>query len=247
MSRERGFTVVEALVGFVIGGVVLAGAFRVWKTSQEEGYRLQKKNALRDRMALASKQIQRSITLAGTGMGKAPNLLRFDAVGSDTLVIYTNEGESRTRLTSNLSVGQYAVFVQDGSLFQDARYLALADTARGEVKPIDRIQGSIVILAKPLERPYDRNLTDVIPARREKYYSDQETKTLIRKVDGADRILGEDIHNFQVSFRDSKGAATNDPGQARSVWYSYTGTFPAREGALNSLLFTSTAIPRNVL
>lgn len=247
MKRQGGFTTIEIMIGTVIGGIVLAGAFGVWKSSQEEGHRLQKKNQLRDQMALASKQIQRSITLAGTGMGLAPNLVRADAVGSDTLMIFTNQGEARSSLVSNPAVGQYTVFVADGSIFQNARFLALADTARGEVKPIDRVQGTVVILGKPLERSYDRMVTMAIPAKREKYYSDQESKTLIRMVDGQAKVMGEDILNFQVSFRDRRGASTNDPRQARTVWFSYTGTFPAREGALNSLLFTSTAIPRNVL
>ncbi len=247
MKRQGGFTTIEVLVVSVIGGIVLAGAFSLWKSSQEESHRLQKKNQLRDQMALASKQIQRSITLAGTGMGMAPNLVRSDAVGSDTLQIYTNQGEARSGLVSNPAVGQYTVFVDNGSIFQDARFLALSDTARGEVKPIDRVQGTVIILSKPLERSYDRMVTMAIPAKREKYYSDQESKTLIRVVDEKARVMGQDILNFQVSFRDRTGASTNDPRQARTVWFSYTGTFPAREGALNSLLFTSTAIPRNVL
>lgn len=247
MRSQRGFTLVEALVGMVVGGMVMAGAFRVWKTHQEEGFRLQKKNELRDRMALSSKHIQRSITLAGLGMENAPTMVRADEVGSDTLIIYTNPGESRTGLTSNPFVGQYTVFVENAALFEGVRYLALSDTSKGEVKPIERIQGSIVVLSKPLERAYDKTITSAFPAKREKYYTEQEARRLIRTMDGSTNVLGEDMHNFQVSFRDKKGASTNEPALVRSVHFSFTGIFPAREGALNSLLFTSTAIPRNML
>ena len=41
MRRQGGFTTIEVLVVSVIGGIVLAGAFRLWKSTQEESHRLQ--------------------------------------------------------------------------------------------------------------------------------------------------------------------------------------------------------------
>lgn len=245
--NQRGFTLVEALVGTMIGSLAVAGAFRLWKTHSQEGYRLQKKAELRDHMALSSKHIQRSITLAGLGLGRVPTLVREDAVGSDTLFVYTNEAERKAGLLSNLYTGQYAIYVDNASAFAGALYMAVTDGTRGEVKPIDRVQGNVVVLRKPLESPYNRIGTTALPAKREKYYSDQDSLRLMRVVDGQSSVLAEDVRNFQVSFRDRSGAATDDPRAVRSVHFSFTGTFPAKEGALNSVLFTSTAIPRNIL
>lgn len=246
-DASGGFTLIEALVGLVVGSLALAGAFRLWQTNQEESFRIRKKAELRDKMALSSKHIQRSITLAGMGMSRAPTLLKEDAVGSDTLIIYTNEGERRSGLLSNLYVGQYAVLVDDPSLFSGARFLAVSDGARGEVRPIARVVGGAVVLALPLASAYDRATASALPARREKYFTDQDGSRLIRSVDGTSRVLASDIRNFQVSFRDRTGGTTDDAGQVRTVHFSFTGIFPARPGALNSIVFTSTAIPRNVL
>lgn len=249
MNRRAssGFTLIEALVGLVVGAILLAGSFRLWKTHSEESFRLQKKAELRDRMTLSSKQIQRSITLAGLGLSKVPTLVKEDAVGSDTLFIYTNGSEARTGVLSDLALGQYAVHVEDAAAFADARFFAVSDGSHGEVKPIDNINGNVIVLESPLESAYLRAATSAYPARREKYFSDQSENRLIRSVDGNSKVLAEDIHNFQVSFRDRNGASTEESLKVRTVHFSFTGHFPAREGALNSMVFTSTAIPRNTL
>jgi prepilin-type N-terminal cleavage/methylation domain-containing protein len=247
-ARPRdGFTLIEALVGLVVGALVLAGGFRLWKANHEETWRLRKKTELRDRMTLSSKRIQRSITLAGLGMAKAPTLIKSDAVGSDTLVIFLNAGEQRSALLSDLYAGQLAVYVGSPQVFQGNPFLAVSDGDRGEVKPIERISGNVVILSRPLESAYSRAQATALPARRERYYTDQGGNRLLCDLDGATRVLGEDMRNFQVSFRDRQGASTEDPKAVRAVQFSYTGIFPAREGMLNSILFTSTAIPRNLL
>ena len=243
----RGFTLIEALIGLVVGALTLAGGFRLWKANHEEGWRLNKKSELRDRMTLSSKQIQRSITLAGLGMAKAPTMVKSDAVGSDTLDIYTNAGEQRCELLSTLYAGQYAVPVGNPQIFHGSLFLAVSDGARGEVQPIERISGGMVVLSRPLESGFSRSNTAAIPAKRERYFTDQGGNRLLYAVNGSTRVLAEDIRNFQVSFRDRHGTSTEDPRAVRAVQFSYTGIFPAREGMLNSVLFTSTAIPRNIL
>lgn len=245
-ESHHGFTLVEAMIGLVVGALTLAGGFRLWKANHEESLRIEKKSELRGRMVLSSKRIQRSITLAGLGMAKAPTLAKSDAVGSDTLVVFTNAGEQRSGLLSDLYAGQFALYVGDPQIFQGARFLAVSDGERGEVKPIDRISGSVVVLSRPLESAYSRIRASALPARRERYFTDQGGNRLLRDLDGSARVLGEDMRNFQVSFRDKHGASTEDPRAVRAVHFSFTGIFPAREGMLNSVLFTSTAIPRNL-
>jgi Tfp pilus assembly protein PilE len=246
-SVRAGLTLIEVLVGAVVAAIALAGAFRLWKTNTEESHRLHKKAELRDRMAIASKQLQKSVTLAGLGLQRAPTMAKSDAVGSDTLIIYTNPQETRSGVLSDLVQGQYAIHVANGSIFQGASYMVISDGTRGEVRRIDRAQGYVVVLSSPLGSAYPRATVTVQPAIREKYYTDQAESRLIRVVNGTTKVLGEDIRNFQVSFKDRTGASTEVATSARSVHFSFTGIFPAREGALSSVIFTSTAIPRNVL
>ncbi|HLP43450.1 MAG TPA: hypothetical protein VK465_18245 [Fibrobacteria bacterium] len=246
-SAESGITMVEVLVASVVGALVLAGTFRLWKSNHEEGYRIQKKTELRDMMALSSKRIQRSITLAGLGIDRAPTLAKSDAVGSDTLFLFTNESEQKSAALSDLIQGQSYVQVGNTSIFHGIGYLVISNGSRGEVHAIEHIEGSMVTLREPLKGEYSMTATTLFPARREAYFTDQQGSRLIRMVDGTSRVIAENIRNFQVSFRDSRGASTEDAAATRTVHFSFTGEYPARPGSLSSVVFSSTAIPRNVL
>ena len=70
-SAQRGFSLIEALVGMVVGSLVLAGAYSLWRTHQEQSLTLNRKTEARNELALAAKRLQREVTLAGLGLGGA--------------------------------------------------------------------------------------------------------------------------------------------------------------------------------
>src|SRR4051812_32195828 len=56
MMRERGFTLVEAIMGMVIAGMILAACYAVWRTHAIQGASLSKKIDLRNKLTLSSKR-----------------------------------------------------------------------------------------------------------------------------------------------------------------------------------------------
>jgi prepilin-type N-terminal cleavage/methylation domain-containing protein len=248
MKGQRGITLIEILVGMVAGALILAGAYSLWITHQREGYRLGKKIELRDRMALSSKRIQRSVTLAGLGLGGAANLAKEDAVGSDTLIIYTNGSEAKSALSADVAAGGGAyLVVDDPSVFAGAEYVAISSGTYGEIRRIASVSGSTLVLDSAFKSPYPKAVSKAFPATRERFYTDQANNQLMRESGGSTYLVGKDLTNFQVSFRNGKGESTEIAAEVRTVQFSFTGIFPAKEGALNSIVFSSTAIPRNIL
>ncbi|HKP97599.1 MAG TPA: prepilin-type N-terminal cleavage/methylation domain-containing protein [Fibrobacteria bacterium] len=247
-DRQSGFSLIELLIGLLVSSIVLAGAFSLWNTHQQEGFRLEKKIELRNVMTLSSKRIQRSVTLAGLGLGGAANLAKEDAVGSDTLTIFTNPGENSCALLSNVTPGGSPIIqVADPSLFASARYVAISNDTNGEIRLIVGRPGSALEIESPFTHAFNTASSHAYPAVRERYYTDQVNNTLMRENGGEPTIVAKDVKNFQVSFRDKHGAPTESTPEVRTVVFSFTGIFPAKEGALNSMIFSSTAIPRNTL
>ena len=245
--RHRGFTLVEVLVGMVVSGFVLAGAYSLWTTQHQEGFRLEKKIELRNVIALSSKKLQRSITLAGIGLNGAAIMAKEDAVGTDTLIVYTNLGETKSDLTSDITSSDHVVHVANSAIFSGAGYIAAGSSGNGEIRRILKVEGSVLLLGAPFSRTYPAATCKVYPAVRERYFTDQETSTLIREKNGTSFVVAKSIRNFQVSFWNKQGESTELQKDIRSVQFSFTGIFPAKEGALSSMVFSSTAIPRNTL
>jgi hypothetical protein len=231
----------------VISSIVLAGAFMLWNTHQQEGMQLAQKISIRNEMTLSSKRIQRSVTLAGFGLDGAANLSKDDAVGSDTLIIYSNSREKRSALASDYVHGYPVLQVADGSAFQGSYYVAIKSGSSREIRRIARRTGSILELDSPLKLDYKVDSAMAYPASRERYYSDQGAKVLMRENTDGSMVLAKDVTNFQVSFRDKHGESTENGSEVRTVLYSFTGVYKAREGALNSIVFSSSAIARNAL
>lgn len=246
--EQSGMTLIELMVGMTVGAIVLGGAFTLWKTHQEEGYRLERKIELRNVMTLSSKRIQRSVTLAGYGLGGAANLAKDAAAGSDTLTLYTNLEGRHSALLTDIPAGTVtALQVADPSIFLDAGFVAVGDGSSGEIRRVVGQTGSSLLVDAPFTASFAASNALAYPAIRERYYSDQASSCLMREGDGESRVAAKAVRNFRVAFRDRHGNPTDSAPAVRTVVFSFTGIFPAREGAVNSMVFSSTAIPRNTL
>jgi prepilin-type N-terminal cleavage/methylation domain-containing protein len=247
IPRQSGFSMIELMVGLVVSSIVLAGAYALWNTQQEQGSRLAQKISIRNELTLSSKRIQRSVTLAGIGLGGAANLAKEDAVGSDTLIIYSNPSESRSGLAADYDHGSPFLLVTDGSVFANEYFVAIKSSSSGEIRRIVHRSGSVIQLESPFLVDYKADSAMAFPAKRERYYSNQQAKALMRENTDGSMVVARDVTNFQVSFRNKRGESTEKASEVRTVLFSVTGVFKAREGALNSIVYSSTAIPRNAL
>ncbi|MDB5102368.1 MAG: hypothetical protein JWP91_57 [Fibrobacteres bacterium] len=245
---QSGLTLIELMVGLVVGSIVMGGAYKLWITHSRESITIEKKIWVRNGMALSSKRIQRSVTLAGIGLKGAANLSKDDAVGSDTLTIYTNSQERESRLLNDIFAGGgLEIQVENPSAFVGAAYVALSSGTGGEIRKILSQEGSTLLLDSVFASDHPASASMAYPAVRERFYTDQIQKQLIREANGSSNTIAREVKNFQVSFRDNHGASTESPEEVYTVLFSFTGVYPARDGALNSIPFSSIAIPRNTL
>lgn len=247
MNRPRGFTLVETIVSMLIASLVMAAAYGLWRTHQTEGMRLSKKIELRNKLTLASKRLQRAVTLAGIGLSGSANLAKQDAIGSDTLIIYTNPAETKAGLAAAADHHVAAIQVDNSAPFAAGGYVALVGGGHAELRRIVSVSGSTLSLDSAYANDYPAAGTSAFPARRERFYSRQDSSQLIHESPEGRQIVATDVKNFQVSFADQQGNSTEVPSQVRTVRFSITGIFPAREGAINNIILSSTAIPRNIL
>jgi hypothetical protein len=137
--------------------------------------------------------------------------------------------------------------VTDPGLFDTASFVAIAGPGGKEIRRLAQVSGSILHLDSAFASDYPVDGTAIMPVARERFYSDQDSLWLLHERDGSANVIASDVRNFQFSFTDKRGAYTSEPAQIRTVRYSLTGVFPAPQGSINTIVLSSTAIPRNTL
>jgi prepilin-type N-terminal cleavage/methylation domain-containing protein len=252
MRRDRGFTLIEAMVSVLMGALLLTGVYRLWLANHNTSARLGSKTDFRDRATLATTRLNRSITMAGFGMTKLDVLFRVRTQATDTLVVYSNPTERRTTLRDTAFIGNTSILVFTDTGFATGGLIGITDSLQQEYATItgvtgDSASGYRLGLASALQHKYLAGVPDIYPVQKERFFINLGTKSLIRKVDGASVVLAQGITEFRADLKDASGNDATSYRSIRVVTFSVTGTYKAPEGSFNTMRFSSTVIPRNIL
>lgn len=249
---QRGFTLVEVTVSLIIGALLLTALYRMWTANHDAAERIGNKADFRNRATLATTQLNRSITMAGYGMTKMDVLFRARAQSTDTLIVYSNPLELQTTLRDTAFEGSDRLVVFKDTGFAVGSRIAITDSLRQEFAIVsaisgDSAQGYTLTLSEPIANTFVPGVPDIYPVAREQFFLNPSTHALIRKVDDRNTVLADGITDFRVDLKDASGNDAASYRTIRVVAFALTGTYKAPEGSFNTMRFSSTVIPRNIL
>lgn len=251
-TRNSGFTLVELLVGVVLGAMLMTAVWRLWSVNQSETNRIQDKSDFRDKATLATTRLNRSITMAGFGITKMDVIQRRSGSLTDTLTIYSNEDELRTTLRDSAKTsGSYLIVFKDTG-FVEGGMLGITDSIHQEYATIagitgDTANGFRISLSSGLQHTYLPGVPDIYPVQMEVIYIDGSSSSLVRRVGQNSQVLSGGITDFRVDMRDASGNIATYYRNIRVITFSMMGTYKAPSGTPNQMRFSSTVIPRNLL
>jgi prepilin-type N-terminal cleavage/methylation domain-containing protein len=250
--RQGGFTMVEVTVSLVMGAILLTAVYQLWLANHNTSARLGSKTDFRDRATLATTRLNRSITMAGFGMTKMDVLFRIRKEATDTLVVYSNPTERRTTLRDTAFIGATSILVFTDTGFAAGGLIGITDSLQQEYATITGITGDLSTgfrlgLSTSLQHKYLAGIPDIYPVQKEKFFINSGTNALVRKVDGAVSVLSAGITDFRADLKDASGNDATSYRAIRVVTFAMTGTYKAPQGSSNTMRFSSTVIPRNIL
>ncbi|GEM_PF-5238650 len=251
-SRMAGFTLIETMVSVIIGSMLLTALYQIWTSNQRETDRIQDKTEFRDRAALATTQVNRSITMAGFGMSKMDVIAKGVGNSCDTLKIYSNPSEIRTTLIDTARISSNSILVFKDSGFTVGGLIGITDSIHQEYVRVSQMSGDTasgytVTLASALANLYLPGVPDIYPVQKELIYIDDNRHSLIRKLDSRQINLVTGINDFRIDMRDAFGNPATSYRKIRVVTFNVTGTYKAPAGTPSTMSFSSTVIPRNIL
>jgi prepilin-type N-terminal cleavage/methylation domain-containing protein len=252
MRRESGFTMVEVMVSLVMGAILLTAVYQLWLANHNTSARLGSKTDFRDRATLATTRLNKSITMAGFGMTKLDVLFRVRTEATDTLIVYSNPTERRTTLRDTAQIGATSILVFTDTGFAAGGRIGITDSLQQEYATITGISGDSATgfrlsLSASLQHKFLAGVPDIYPVQKEKFFINQSTNALVRKIDATTTVLAAGITDFRAELKDASGNDASSYRSIRVVTFSMTGTYKAPQGSFNTMRFSSTVIPRNIL
>ena len=228
--KEKGTTIIEALVVLVIVGVLTTAIARflvvhnrLSRVEEEVGF-------MQKNVRSALEVIMRDVMNAGSGVplghGVDPLIPGDGASGSpDSLVIMANFDYQYTTLFHDEGPDCYQ-HIMDATGFYVGGLMYIEDFNGGEFHTISAInldtpKEDEVITAQPLSRTFYKDDTIVSPIARVSYAlssTDPDHPTLMRTIRGTGtKILAENIEDLQFNFILADGSEAADPADITQV------------------------------
>ncbi len=241
-KKEKGLTLIELLIAFVISGLLIAGLYRTF-IGQQKTYTVQEEVVdMQQNVRAAVNRMMSEIRMAGFGnvsmvlpvtytTGTFNNVLNLNTPTAGSLTIVSADGGTST-LTTEGSIGQNQVLVstltdgQGNALFDtgNRKYISIGGVESHRITSID--SGTKTITLNASLGFYHPIGTPVYTVRALSYQvaTINGIPTLLRNEnmgDGA-QPQGDSIENLQFTYLDGDGNVTANPLDIRIITVSLT-------------------------
>ncbi len=209
MAR-KGFSLVECLVGLSLFFLAAAAAMEAFGTARTVFARL--KRSQESALAAYAALEKVGFDLAGAGLGLADAAERGAvepvAVSESSLTLASAEAEFD--LLSDVAAGENFIALEEGiDEVKPRREVCLVGPEGAEVRTVAAAAAGGIVLASPLERPYDASTGRLVLIERVRIFLDDDGRTLRRKVNASPaQPLLDDVSSFSPSYDRDANLAT---------------------------------------
>jgi hypothetical protein len=233
IRTEAGISLTELIFAMAAGLVVLGATLQALSYFQQQFMRQQYEIAQQQDLRLGLEVLEQELRLAGSDS--------LTIVAQDTVEFSANLQGLSTTVTTEASLGQTVLSVEDGRGWDDGKTIMACWAERCETLTLARDgQRYLLTVMQSLTRAIPTGAL-VILLNRVRYYSrrdDQSILRLLRQVDGGASVLVRDVREARFSYWDENGQAVTQPALVRLVVVEVTlsnrGIRAVREISLRS-------------
>ena len=241
-KQEKGLTLIELLIAFLISGLLIAGLYRTF-IGQQKTYTVQEQVVdMQQNVRAAVNRMMSEIRMAGFGnvsmvlpvtytTGTFNNVVNLNTPTAGSLTIVSADGGTST-LTTEGGIGQNQVVVstltdgQGNALFDtgNRKYISIGGVESHRITSID--SGTKTITLNNSLGFYHPVGTPVYTVKALSYQvaTVNGIPTLLRNenMGGGTQPQGDSIENLQFTYRDGDGNVTANPLDIRIITVSLT-------------------------
>jgi type II secretory pathway pseudopilin PulG len=215
---ERGYSLVETMIGLALTGLLMTGAVSwyqaYYREYQERGRRIEAQQGERVGMGFLIREFGNS------GFGVPYGTTAVIEAEPAAFTVLTNLNGVTTTLKKSAQAGEQEIRVASSGDFEEGDRISLCNEERCELNHIKKIgEDSLWTLEESLLSAYP--LSSPVGAIDElRYYlsaSNPENRKLIRRKNGGSNTVTEGVLDLRFEYFDDQGQPTDSPDRIRKL------------------------------
>ncbi|MCD6517888.1 MAG: type II secretion system protein [Candidatus Aminicenantes bacterium] len=234
MKKIRGFTLLETLVSLTIFSFVVFATLAFFTNARSHFMKIKDEHETNQAAFSAIDKIKTDLFQSGTGLFIPSRLKVLECIICSEGILSITISEKTCSIDSSLFAGQTRIFLKDSYSLKKKRKLCIFDSRKGEIKEISSVGSDSCVISSPLTNSYEKNNVSIVLLRELKFYLDQRTKTLRRKVNASPaQPLLEETSQFSCSYDKMTNLVTIAISQKRKKEIKYEAFLFPKNTALS--------------
>jgi type II secretory pathway pseudopilin PulG len=183
--KERGFSLIEALISLGLSLLILLAAFEFFGITRSLFLKLKETHEQNQAIQAALVKLRIDLLHAGYGLEtplRAGVVEGIEAAGASLIILSRDEVYV---LSADASPGESRVTLETVTGLSPGRLICLAEEEKAEVHSIAALEGKTILLNEPLEASYMSAIAQLLLIEEVSYFLDERSSVLRRKVNAS--------------------------------------------------------------
>ena len=182
---QKGFTLIESLIALSLFTFIVLAAMEFFSITQKHFHSLKDEYQTIEAAYSSLDKMRTDLSDAGFGLISPISMKLLKAIEAEntTLTIFKKQKDLET--AANLVSGQTRIFINNTQQVKPGRQLCIHDQNKGEIKHINEVDKSSIVLSSSLQNSYLKDTLQIILLKKVSFYLDETQHILRRKVNSS--------------------------------------------------------------
>ncbi len=182
---QKGFTLIESLITLSLFTFIVLAAMEFFSITQKHFHSLKDEYQTIEAAFSSLDKMRTDLSEAGFGLISPISMKLIEGIEAEntTLTVFKKHKDLET--TANLVSGQTRIFINNTQQVTPGRQLCFHDQNKGEIKYVNEVAKSSIVLSSSLQNSYSKDTLQIILLKKVSFYLDEAQHILRRKVNSS--------------------------------------------------------------
>ena len=182
---KKGFTLIESLIALSLFTFIVPAAMQFFAITQKHFHSFKDDYQSTEAAYSSLDKMRADLSDAGFGLILPISMKLLEGIEAENTTLTVFKKHKHLGTAANLVPGQTRIFINNTQQVKPGRQLCIHDQNKGEIKYINEVDKSSIVLSSSLQNSYSKDALQIILLKKVSFYLDEAQHILRRKVNSS--------------------------------------------------------------